>query len=88
MLPRRHIIQDWVRVEDYEVGSSQYRTFEYHVVADEDNERMVLTIKCLDADATTVKRLDPNSVAPGTDHTGYEEIALRRVKQLFTNGLI
>jgi hypothetical protein len=88
MLHRRQIIQDWTRVEDFEVGSSEYRTFEYHVVADENTERMTLTIKCLDADATTVRRLDPNELAPETDHAKYEDIAGRRMKQLFLNGMI
>ena len=88
MLKRRQIIQDWTRVEDYEVGKSEYRTFEYHVVSDENAERMTLTIKCLDADATTVRRLDPNDVAPDTDHGSYGDIAGKRVKQLFINGMI
>ena len=88
MLHRRHIVQDWTRVEDYEVDSSEYRTFEYHVVADENTERMTLTIKCLDADATRVRRLDPNDLAPDTDHDSYADIAGKRVKQLYTNGMI
>ncbi len=88
MLRRRQIIQDWTRVEDFEVASSEYRTFEYHVVADESTERITLTIKCLNADATTVRRLDPNELSPGTDHGSYEAIAAKRVKQLFVNGKI
>lgn len=50
MLRRRQIIQDWKRVEDFEVGSSEYRSFEYHVVADEATSQMTLTIKYLNAD--------------------------------------
>jgi hypothetical protein len=88
MLQHRQIIQDWVRVENCEVSSSEYRTFDYHVVAAQESDRAILTIKCLNADATTVRRLDPNSVAPGTDREGYEDIAARRVRQLFANGLI
>ena len=88
MLHRRHIIQDWTRVEDFEVGSSEYRTFEYHVVADEHTERMTLTIKCLDADATTVRRLDPNELSPDVGEDRYGDIAGERMKQLFLNGMI
>ena len=88
MLQRRQIIQDWTRVEDFEVASSEYRTFEYHVVADESSERMTLTIKCLDTDATTVRRLDPNELDPQTGCGSYEGIAERRIKRLFENGMI
>ena len=88
MLNRRQIIQDWTRVEDCQVGDSEYRTFEYHVVTDETTERMTLTIKCLDADATTVRRLDPNDLEPGTDNGRYEDIATKRVKHLFVSGMI
>ncbi|MCZ6709987.1 MAG: hypothetical protein O7B25_06480 [Gammaproteobacteria bacterium] len=88
MLRRRQIVQDWIRVEDFEVGSSEYRSFEYHVVADEASARMTLTIKCLNADCTAVRRLDPTELPQGTDHGSYEAIATTRVKQLFANGKI
>ena len=88
MLRRRQIIQDWVRVEDFEVGSSEYRSFEYHVVADEATAQMTLTIKCLNADCTAVRRLDPNDLPQETARGSYEAIATTRVKQLFANGMI
>ena len=86
-LQRRQIVQDWTRVEDYEVANSEFRTFEYHVVAEEQSDRIVLTIKCFDSEAQTV-RLDPNSLAADTHESAYADIASRRVKQLFANGMI
>lgn len=86
-LQRRQIVQDWIRVENLEVANSEYRTFEYHVVSEEESERIVLTIKCFDADAQTV-RLDPNCLAPDTHESKFADIATRRVKQLFANGMI
>ena len=86
-LQRRQIVQDWTRVENFEVASSEFRTFEYHVVTEEESRRFVLTIKCFDADAQTV-RLDPNSLDPDTDETAFADIATRRVKQLYANGMI
>ena len=86
-LQHRQIVQDWIRVEDFEVASSEYRTFEYHVVAEEESERVVLTIKCFDSDAQTV-RLDPNALAADTEESAFADIATRRVKQLFANGMI
>ena len=86
-LQRRQIVQDWTRVEDFEVASSEFRTFEYHVVAEEESERIVLTIKCFDAAAHTV-RLDPNALAANTHESAFADIAARRVKQLFANGMI
>lgn len=86
-LQRRQIVQDWTRVEDFEVANSEFRTFEYHVVAEEESERVVLTIKCFDSAAQTV-RLDPNALEPDTDESAFADIASRRVKQLFANGMI
>ena len=86
-LQRREIVQDWTRVEDFEVASSEFRTYEYHVVAEEQSDRIVLTIKCFDAQAQTV-RLDPNALAADTEESAFADIASRRVKQLFANGMI
>ena len=86
-LQRRQIVQDWIRVENLEVASSEFRTFEYHVVVEEESERFVLTIKCFDADAQTV-RLDPNSLSPDTQQSSFADIAARRVKQLYASGMI
>jgi len=86
-LQRRQIVQDWTRVEDFEVASSEFRTFEYHVVAEEESDRVVLTIKCFDSDAQTV-RLDPNALDSDTHESTFAEIASKRVKQLFANGMI
>lgn len=86
-LQRRQIVQDWIRVEDFEVGSSEFRTFEYHVVSEEESERIVLTIKCFDSEAQTV-RLDPNALSPDTHESMFADIASKRVKQLFANGMI
>ena len=64
-LQSRKIVQDWIRVEDFAVSNSESRTFEYHVVSERDSERIVLTIKCFDAEAHTV-RLDPNALSADT----------------------
>lgn len=86
-LQSRKIVQDWIRVEDFAVSNSESRTFEYHVVSERDSERIVLTIKCFDAEAHTV-RLDPNALSADTHESMFAEIASRRVKQLFANGMI
>ncbi len=88
MLQRRQIILDWTRVEDFEVATAEFRSFEYHVVASENPERLTLTINCLDPKAGEARRLDPNEVAPGTDQVGYADIAGRRMKQLYLDGAI
>jgi hypothetical protein len=87
VLQRRQIVQDWIRVEDCEVASREFRTFEYHVVAEEESDRVVLTIKCFDSDAQTV-RLDPNALTADIHESAFADIATRRVKQLFANGMI
>ena len=83
----KEIIQDWTKVEDLPVGDTETRSFEYHVVADEETQRVVLTIKCYNAEARTV-RLDPSDVQRADHPDEYLHLAERRVKQLFVNGMI
>lgn len=85
MLQRFEVLQDWIRVEDYEVAAGEVRTFEFHVVRDEESGRVTLTIKCLD-DAENVVRLDPSVL--GTCELPFPELAERRIKRLFSLGLI
>jgi hypothetical protein len=87
LLPQRQVLQDWTRVEDLEVDSSQKRSFEYHVVEDVVAERIMLTIKCLDGRSRTV-RLDPTVLATDADPSSFIEIAERRVRQLYDKGMI
>ncbi len=87
MLQQRQILQDWTRVTDFDVGDAEVRSFEYHVVADVDMERVTLTIKCLDAGLKTV-RLDPTDVSPEDEMQDFADIAARRVRQLFAKGMI
>lgn len=82
---RFQVLQDWIRVEDYEVDAGEVRTFEFHVVQDEDGGRVTLTIKCLDQDDNTV-RLDPTVV--GSAEASFPQIAERRIKRLYAMGLI
>ncbi|MEJ2087481.1 MAG: hypothetical protein P8Y69_03185 [Gammaproteobacteria bacterium] len=84
---RRHfqVLQDWIRVEDYEVDAGELRTYEFHVVQNEDGGRVTLTIKCLDDDDNTI-RLDP--VVIGSADTSFPQLAERRIKRLYAMGLI
>ena len=87
MLQQRQILQDWTRVTDFDVGDAEVRSYEYHVVADADLDRVTLTIKCLDAGLKTV-RLDPTDVSPEDAQLEFAEIAARRVQHLFAKGMI
>ena len=82
---RFQVLQDWVRVEDYEVDAGEVRTYEFHVVRNEDGGRVTLTIKCLDHEEKTV-RLDP-TVVPSAD-ASFPQIAERRIRRLYALGLI
>ena len=79
------VLQDWIRVENYQVDAGEVRTYEFHVVRDEAHGRVTLTIKCLDCEENTV-RLDPTVLNPG-DHA-FPEIAERRIRRLYSLGLI
>ena len=87
MLQQRQILQDWTRVTDFDVGDAEVRSFEYHVVADDDMERVTLTIKCLDASLKTV-RLDPTDIAPEDEMQDFAAIAAHRIRQLYLKGMI
>ena len=87
MSQRRRVIQDWTRVERFEVDDAEYRSFEYHVVEDTQFERTILTIKLFRDDNLTI-RLDPSIVAAGEDPATYNACAERRVKHLYANGMI
>lgn len=84
---QREIIRDWTRIADFEVAERNFRTFEFHVVADPTAARTIMTIKIFNDEHRTV-RLDPSDV--GGDHApdAYDELAQRRVKRLYANGLI
>lgn len=84
-MQRVEVLQDWIRVENYEVDAGELRTYEFHVVRDQEAGRMTLTIKCLDSDENTV-RLDPTVL--NTGDSSYPEIAERRIRRLYTLGLI
>ena len=79
------VLQDWIRVENYQVAAGELRTYEFHVVRDEEHGRVTLTIKCLDSDENTI-RLDPTVLNAG--ESAFPEIAERRMKRLFSLGLI
>ena len=79
------VLQDWIRVENYQVAAGELRTYEFHVVQDEEQGRVTLTIKCLDDEENTV-RLDPTVLNAG--ERAFPEIAERRIQRLFTLGLI
>ena len=79
------VLQDWIRVENYQVAAGELRTYEFHVVKDEEHDRVTLTIKCLDNEENTV-RLDPTVLNAG--ECAFPEIAERRIQRLFTLGLI
>lgn len=72
-------------MEDYEVDAGEVRTYEFHVVRDEEGGRVTLTIKCLDTEEKTV-RLDP-TVIPSAEES-FPQIAERRIRRLYALGLI
>ena len=84
-MQRFEVLQDWIRVEDYEVDAGEVRTFEFHVVRDEEGRRVTMTIKCLDNDENTV-RLDPTVL--GTANVSFPDLAERRIRRLYQMGLI
>ncbi len=79
------VLQDWIRVENFQVAAGELRTYEFHVVQDEELGRVTLTIKCLDDDENTV-RLDPTVLS--SSERSFPEIAERRIQRLYTLGLI
>jgi hypothetical protein len=79
------VLQDWIRVENYQVDAGEVRTYEFHVVRDEEHDRVTLTIKCLDGEEKTI-RLDPTVLNPG--ERSFPEIAERRIRRLYSLGLI
>lgn len=79
------VLQDWIRVENYQVAAGELRTYEFHVVQDEEHGRVTLTIKCLDDEEKTV-RLDPTVLSSA--EISFPEIAERRMQRLFALGLI
>ena len=79
------VLQDWIRVENYQVAAGEMRTYEFHVVKDEEHGRVTLTIKCLDDEEKTV-RLDPTELK--AEDSAFPEIAERRIQNLFSLGLI
>lgn len=87
MYAQREIIRDWTRVADFEVADKNFRTFEFHVVADLVAERTIMTIKIFNEEHRTV-RLDPVDVDRGQEPPDYEHLAERRVKRLYASGLI
>lgn len=87
MNAQREIIRDWTRVDDYEVAERDFRTYEFHVVADPAAERTIMTIKIFNDEHRTV-RLDPVDVHQDQTPGGYERLAQRRIKRLYDNGLI
>lgn len=82
---RFQVLQDWVRIEDYQVDAGEVRTYEFHVVRNEEGGRVTLTIKCLDTEEKTV-RLDPTVLLAGD--ASYPQIAERRIRRLYALGLI
>jgi ABC-type uncharacterized transport system auxiliary subunit len=79
------VLQDWIRVENYQVDAGELRTYEFHVVKDEEHGRVTLTIKCLDNQEKTV-RLDPTVL--NSSEISFPEIAERRIQRLYRLGLI
>jgi hypothetical protein len=82
---RLQVLQDWIRVENYEVDAGEFRTYEFHVVRDEEGGRITLTIKCLDSDENTI-RLDPTVL--NSPESSFPRVAERRIKRLYNLGLI
>jgi len=86
-LANKEILKDWTRVENFPVDEREHRNFEYHVVKDVAAERIMLTIKCFNEDAETV-RLDPTVISATADPENFTDIAERRVRQLYSDGRI
>lgn len=74
-------------MDDLEVDAGEHRTYEFHVVQDPEVGRTTLTIKFLDGDERTI-RLDPTVINSQPDQEVYAHIAERRVRHLYTNGII
>ena len=85
-MQRREVLQDWIRVEAFEVEAGELRTYEFHVVQDPDIGRVTLTIKFLDGQERTI-RLDPTEINAAEDEA-YAHIAERRVRHLYQKGMI
>ena len=86
-LANKQILLDWTRVENFPVGDREHRNFEYHVVRDIAAERIMLTIKCFNEEAETV-RLDPTVIPQASDPSSFTDFAERRVRQLYSDGRI
>jgi len=86
-LANKEILKDWTRVENFPVDEREHRNFEYHVVKDVAAERIMLTIKCFNEEAETV-RLDPTVISETADPENFTDIAERRVRQLYSDGRI
>lgn len=84
-MQRLQVLQDWIRVENYEVDAGEVRSYEFHVVRDEQGGRVTLTIKCLDSDENTI-RLDPTVLS--SPEASFPQVAERRIKRLYNLGLI
>lgn len=87
MIAAKEIIADWTRVEALEVDSRVFKTYEFHVVTDRETARTMLTIKIYNEENHTV-RLDPTDISRIMDQKDYHAIAERRVRALYSNGLI
>ena len=86
-LANKEILKDWTRVENFPVADQVLRNFEFHVVKDVAAERTMLTIKCFNEEAETV-RLDPTVIADAADPETFTDIAEKRVRQLYSDGRI
>ena len=84
---QRRILQDWTRVDNFEVDGGEYRTYEYHVVADDENDRVLFTIRVF-REKEHCMRLDPTDFRGKTDLPSYAAYAERRVKHMYACGLI
>ena len=71
-------------MDDFRVDHETFRTFEYHVVQDPDEDRTILTIKLYKDDDLTI-RLDPSEVEFNGD---FAMLAERRVRYLYSHGRI
>ncbi len=87
MITAKEIIADWTRVDALEVASKEFRSYEFHVVSDRETDRTMLTIKIYNEANHTV-RLDPTDVSRMLGESDFYAIAERRVRTLYSNGLI
>lgn len=87
MKVQREIIRDWTRVADFEVAERAFRTYEFHVVADPEADRTIMTIKIFNEEHGTM-RLDPIKVDRHDEVDVYDHLAQRRVEHLYAVGLI